>query len=157
VSVIHVLPALVAERIAEGEVVERPASVVKEPVANAIDAGATAIAVQVREGGLALIRVSDNGSGMPPEDAALSVERFATSKISSELDLLRVRCVSFRWCMRPAQMPTGRSATSRPVRRIRLENGRQCVKRARPMGPVTGAPSVRSVAPTSWRRPPMAC
>ena len=70
-SVIHVLPALVAERIAAGEAVERPASIVKEPVANAIDAGAIATAVQVREGDLALIRVSDNGSGMSPEDAAL--------------------------------------------------------------------------------------
>ena len=93
---IHILPRRVAERIAAGEVVERPASVVKELIENAIDAGATAIAVEVREGGLALIRVSDNGSGMTPADAPLAVERFATSKIASEHDLLRVRTLGFR-------------------------------------------------------------
>jgi DNA mismatch repair protein MutL len=93
---IHILPKLVAERIAAGEVVERPASVVKELIENAIDAGATAIAVEVREGGLALIRVSDNGAGMSPADAPLAVERFATSKIASEQDLLRVKTLGFR-------------------------------------------------------------
>src|SRR6476661_4161608 len=93
---IHILPKQVAERIAAGEVVERPASVVKELIENAIDAGATAIAVEIREGGLVLIRVSDNGSGMTPADAPLAVERFATSKIASEHDLLRVRTLGFR-------------------------------------------------------------
>ncbi|MBI4788598.1 MAG: DNA mismatch repair endonuclease MutL [Chloroflexi bacterium] len=93
---IHILSKSVAERIAAGEVVERPASVVKELVENSIDAGATAISVEVREGGTALIRVSDNGSGMSREDAALAVERFATSKISSEKDLNAIKTLGFR-------------------------------------------------------------
>jgi DNA mismatch repair protein MutL len=93
---IHILDKAVAERIAAGEVVERPASVVKELVENAIDAGARAIAVEIREGGLALIRVSDNGSGMPRGDATLAVERFATSKIAAAEDLDAVRTLGFR-------------------------------------------------------------
>lgn len=93
---IHVLSKTVADRIAAGEVVERPASIVKELIENAIDAGATAIAVEIREGGLTLVRVGDNGSGMTPEDAALAVQRFATSKISAESDLQTVRTLGFR-------------------------------------------------------------
>jgi DNA mismatch repair protein MutL len=79
-SSIHILDRSVAERIAAGEVVERPASVVKELVENSIDASASAVSIEIREGGVALIRVSDNGSGMTREDVALAVERFATSK-----------------------------------------------------------------------------
>ncbi|MCC7164345.1 MAG: DNA mismatch repair endonuclease MutL [Anaerolineae bacterium] len=93
---IHRLSKTVSDRIAAGEVVERPASIVKELVENAIDAGATAISVEIRKGGLQLIRVGDNGSGMTREDAALAVERFATSKIASETDLARVRTLGFR-------------------------------------------------------------
>ncbi len=93
---IHILSKTVSDRIAAGEVVERPASIVKELLENAIDAGATAISVEIREGGLQLIRVGDNGSGMTREDAELSVERFATSKISSERDLQTVRTLGFR-------------------------------------------------------------
>lgn len=95
-SHIHLLSKTVADRIAAGEVVERPASIVKELVENAIDAGATAISVEIREGGLQMIRVGDNGSGMTREDAELSVERFATSKITSETDLQKVRTLGFR-------------------------------------------------------------
>ena len=93
---IHILSKTVSDRIAAGEVVERPASIVKELVENAIDAGATAISVEIREGGLQLIRVGDNGGGMTRADAELSVERFATSKISSERDLQTVRTLGFR-------------------------------------------------------------
>lgn len=93
---IHVLDKSVAERIAAGEVVERPASVVKELIENAIDAGATAISIEIREGGVALIRVGDNGSGMSRDDASLAVERFATSKIAGEKDLDSVRTLGFR-------------------------------------------------------------
>lgn len=93
---IHILDKSVAERIAAGEVVERPASVVKELVENAIDADARAISVEIREGGLALIRVSDNGSGMSRADAPLAVERFATSKIATAEDLSAIRTLGFR-------------------------------------------------------------
>lgn len=93
---IHILAKTVADRIAAGEVVERPASIVKELVENSIDAGATAISVEIREGGLQMIRVGDNGSGMRREDAELSVERFATSKIVQETDLQTVRTLGFR-------------------------------------------------------------
>ena len=93
---IHILSKSIAERIAAGEVVERPASVVKELVENAIDANARAISVEIRQGGVALIRASDNGSGMSREDAPLSVERFATSKISAVEDLNAIRTFGFR-------------------------------------------------------------
>jgi DNA mismatch repair protein MutL len=93
---IRILDKTVAERIAAGEVVERPASVVKELIENAIDAGAHAISVEIREGGVSLIRVSDNGSGMSRADAPLSVERFATSKVTTAQDLNAIGTLGFR-------------------------------------------------------------
>ncbi len=93
---IHVLDPAVAERIAAGEVVERPASVVKELIENALDAGASTIAVEIRRGGLTMIRVSDDGTGITREDAPLAFQRFATSKITSAKDLERVRTLGFR-------------------------------------------------------------
>jgi DNA mismatch repair protein MutL len=93
---IHILSKSIAERIAAGEVVERPASVVKELIENAIDAQARAISIEIRQGGVALLRVSDNGSGMSREDAALAVERFATSKIAAAEDLNAIKTLGFR-------------------------------------------------------------
>lgn len=86
----------VANRIAAGEVVERPASVVKELVENAIDAGATRIAVSVREGGLAEIQVTDDGAGVPADQVPLAFERHATSKIRTADDLFAIRTLGFR-------------------------------------------------------------
>lgn len=93
---IRVLAPHEAAKIAAGEVVERPASVVKELVENSLDAGSTNIAVEIREGGLALIRVADNGCGIEPSEVRLAFERHATSKVASEDDLWRVATLGFR-------------------------------------------------------------
>src|ERR1700735_3527748 len=93
---IHVLPEHVANKIAAGEVVERPASVVKELLENALDAGATRIKISVEAGGKKLIQITDNGRGMVRDDAMLAFERHATSKIKDAEDLLGVRTLGFR-------------------------------------------------------------
>jgi DNA mismatch repair protein MutL len=93
---IHRLPAELANQIAAGEVVERPSSIVKELVENALDAGATRVVVDVEQGGTTLVRVSDDGEGMSPEDAVLSLERHATSKISRFTDLSDLGTFGFR-------------------------------------------------------------
>lgn len=93
---IKLLPAEVASKIAAGEVVERPVSVIKELVENSLDAGATEIKVELIEGGKKLIRVQDNGSGLKPEDVGLCFKRHATSKIYTEADLEKISTLGFR-------------------------------------------------------------
>ena len=90
------LSSHVADLIAAGEVVERPASVVKELVENAIDAGATRVTIEIQNGGMTFIRISDNGCGMSPEDARTAFLRHATSKIRNKDDLAAISTLGFR-------------------------------------------------------------
>lgn len=93
---IRILPEILSNKISAGEVVERPASVVKELIENAIDAESTKVVTEIKKGGRALIRVSDNGVGMDRDDALLSIERYATSKIYDEKDLFSIATLGFR-------------------------------------------------------------
>src|SRR6185369_15801529 len=95
-DIIQLLPDAIANQIAAGEVVQRPASAVKELIENAIDAGATSIKLIIKESGKALIQVIDNGKGMSETDARMSLERHATSKIRTADDLFRLRTMGFR-------------------------------------------------------------
>jgi DNA mismatch repair protein MutL len=95
-SKIRILPEILSNKIAAGEVVERPASVVKELVENAVDAGSTRIIIEVEKGGRSLIRVADNGCGMGHDDALLALERYATSKLYNDQDLYNIRTLGFR-------------------------------------------------------------
>ncbi|MCK4024298.1 DNA mismatch repair endonuclease MutL [Streptococcus suis] len=90
------LPEILANQIAAGEVIERPASVVKELVENSIDAGASQIEISVEEAGLKMIQITDNGEGIAPDEVALALRRHATSKIKSQSDLFRIRTLGFR-------------------------------------------------------------
>src|SRR5512136_3034952 len=93
---IRVLPDQVANKIAAGEVVERPASVVKELLENSLDAGATDLRIDVESGGRHLMRIADDGCGMLRDDALLAFERHATSKLSNAKELLSVATLGFR-------------------------------------------------------------
>jgi len=96
VSQIKILPEILSNKIAAGEVVERPCSVVKELVENSLDAGSTRVIIEIANGGLSLMRVSDNGIGMNRDDALLSLERYATSKIYKDRDLFSINTLGFR-------------------------------------------------------------
>ncbi len=95
-DIIHLLPESIANQIAAGEVVQRPASIVKELMENAVDARATFIKVLVKDGGKALVQVQDNGCGMSETDARMSFERHATSKIKEAADLFNIKTMGFR-------------------------------------------------------------
>jgi DNA mismatch repair protein MutL len=95
-SKIKILPEILSNKIAAGEVVERPASIVKELIENALDAGSNRIIIEVKKGGRSLIRVSDNGMGMSRDDAMMSLERYATSKIYTDQDLFAINTLGFR-------------------------------------------------------------
>ena len=95
-SKITILPDVLINKIAAGEVIERPASVVKELLENSIDAGSTGITVEILRGGKGLIKVTDNGTGMDSDDALLSLQRHATSKLRTEKDLFNIETLGFR-------------------------------------------------------------
>ena len=95
-DIIQLLPDAVANQIAAGEVIQRPASVIKELVENAVDAGSTAITVIIKDAGKTLIQIIDNGCGMSETDARLSFERHATSKIRSVHDIFSISTFGFR-------------------------------------------------------------
>ena len=95
-DIIHLLPDNIANQIAAGEVIQRPASVVKELVENAIDAGATQVQVNIKDAGKTLVQVIDNGKGMSETDARMAFERHATSKIAKADDLFSLRTMGFR-------------------------------------------------------------
>ncbi|MDE2008135.1 MAG: ATP-binding protein, partial [Rhodospirillales bacterium] len=142
-AVIRILPEGLVNRIAAGEVIERPAAAVKELVENALDAGATRIAVSLSGGGIDRIEVSDDGAGMDAAELALAVQRHATSKLP-EGDLVRIATLGFRGEALPSIGAAARlSLISRPAgadhaARISVEGGV-----VSPVAPAAGAPGTR--------------
>ena len=120
-SRIRILPETVANKIAAGEVVERPASVVKELLENALDAGARSIRIETESGGKRLIRVIDDGCGMNHDDALLAFERHATSKLRTADDLLSIATLGFRGEALPSIAAISRCCWKRVTRRKRRE------------------------------------
>ena len=153
---IRILPENLTNRIAAGEVVERPASAVKELVENALDAGCSDVMVEIEAGGKRLIRIVDNGCGMSREDALLSLERHATSKIATDADLFHLATLGFRGEALPSIASVSRfSLATRPVgadRRTEIysEGGR--IKEVKACGMAQG--TVVSVRNLFFNTPP---
>ena len=139
---IRILPEQLANQIAAGEVVERPASVVKELLENAIDAGASELFIDVEQGGKRLVKVADNGCGMAKEDLFLALERHATSKIASAVDLFALHTLGFRGEALPSIASVSRlRLTSRPADQelgwqLYAEGG--TIRQAEALGAATG-------------------
>ena len=156
---IRILPPAVADKIAAGEVVERPASVVKELVENAIDARAKRIRVDVQEAGKRLIRVTDDGSGIPADEAALAFHRYSTSKIATAKDLERITTLGFRGealasiaAVARVSLLTG-TDRDRPGVLVRVEGGRVLgvEPRAGRRGTVVTVENLFYNTPARWR------